>query len=65
MNLHPHLHFLLTKGGVAKNDQLFRNSNFNNTLLNRFSTREVFSLLLPKQLILSSIFFNFCAFYTR
>jgi hypothetical protein len=51
INLHPHLHFLLTEGGEDKKGRFLRVSNFNDTLLCRFFTREVFSLLLRKQLI--------------
>ncbi|MBE9551157.1 MAG: transposase [Proteobacteria bacterium] len=51
INLHPHLHFLLTEGGVAKDGRFLRISKFNDTLLCRFFTREVFSMLLRQGLI--------------
>jgi len=51
INLHPHLHFLVTEGGVDKKGRFQRVSNFNDTLLGRFFSREVFSLLLSNQLI--------------
>jgi len=51
INFHPHLHFLVTEGGTDKQGQFHKFSNFNDTLLCRFFTREVFSLFLRKQLI--------------
>ena len=51
VNFHPHLHFLVTEGGTDKQGQFHKFSNFNDTLLCRFFTREVFSLFLRKQLI--------------
>ncbi len=51
INLHPHLHFLATEGGVDKKGRFHRVLNFNDTLLCRFFIREIFSLLLRKQLI--------------
>jgi len=51
INLHPHLHFLVTEGGADKEGRLHKVSNFNDALLTEFFSREVFSLLLRKQLI--------------
>ena len=51
INLHPHLHFLTTEGGEAQEGQFHKVSNFNDSLLTEFFSREVFSLLLRKQLI--------------
>jgi len=51
INLHPHLHFLLTEGGEDKEGRFHKVSNFNDSLLTEFFSREVFSLLLRKQLI--------------
>jgi len=51
INFHPHLHFLVTEGGTDKKGQFHRVSQFNDPLLCRFFTLEVFSLLLRKQLI--------------
>ncbi|MCK4263662.1 MAG: transposase, partial [Candidatus Aminicenantes bacterium] len=51
MNFHPHLHFLVTEGGADKEGRFHKVSSFNDSLLCRFFTREVFLLLLRKQLI--------------
>jgi len=51
MNFHPHLHFLVTEGGAAKDGCFHKVSSFNDALLAQFFTREIFSLLLRKQLI--------------
>jgi hypothetical protein len=51
INLHPHLHFLTTEGGEDKESRFHKVSNFNDSLLTEFFSREVFSLLLRKQLI--------------
>ncbi len=51
INLHPHLHFLKTEGGEDKEGRFHKLSNFNDSLLREFFSREVFSLLLRKQLI--------------
>ena len=44
-------HFLVTEGGADKQEQFHKVSYFNDPLLCRFFTREVFSLLLCKKLI--------------
>jgi len=51
INLHPHLHFLVTEGGSDKKGQFHKVSQFNDPLLCRFFTLEVLSLLLRKHLI--------------
>ena len=51
MNFHPHLHFLVTEGGADKEGRFHKVTSFNDSLLCRFFTREVFLLLLRKQLI--------------
>lgn len=51
LNFHPHLHFLVTEGGTDKKGQFHKVFQFNDPLLCRFFTLEVFSLLLEKQLI--------------
>ena len=50
-NVHPHVHFLLTEGGEDKEGRFPKVSNFNDSLLTEFFSREGFSLLLSKQLI--------------
>jgi|GEM_PF-3451875 len=50
INFHPHLHFLVTEGGTDKKEQFHKVSQFNGPLLCRFFIREVFLLLLHKQL---------------
>ncbi len=42
MNFHPHLHFLVTEGGTDKQGRFHKVSSFNDSLLCRFFTREVF-----------------------
>ena len=51
INLHPHLHFLVSEGGQDREGRFHRVSRFNDDLLREIFTREVFSLLLRKQLI--------------
>jgi hypothetical protein len=51
INLHPHLHFLVSEGGSDREGRFHRVSRFNDDLLREIFTREVFSLLLHKQLI--------------
>jgi len=45
INFHPHLHFLVTEGGTDKQGKFCEVSYFNDPLLCRFFTLEVFSLL--------------------
>ena len=51
INLHPHLHFLVPEGGSDREGRFYSVSRFNDDLLREIFTREVFSLLLSKQLI--------------
>jgi len=51
MNFHPHLHFMVTEGGTDKQGRFHKVTSFNDSLLCRFFSREVFLLLLCKQLI--------------
>jgi len=51
INLHPHLHFLVSEGGSDREGRFHSVSRFNDVLLQEIFTREVFSLLLRKQLI--------------
>jgi len=51
INLHPHLHFLVSEGGSDHDGRFHSVSRFNDDLLREIFTREVFSLLLRKQLI--------------
>ena len=55
INLHPHLHFLVTEGGVAKDGRFHPLESFNDALLCQFFTREVFSLLLHHELVSLSL----------
>ena len=51
INLHPHLHFLVSEGGQDRKGRFNSVSRFNDELLREIFTREVFSFLLRKQLI--------------
>jgi len=51
INLHPHLHFLISEGGSDREGRFHSVSRFNDDLLQEIFTREVLSLLLRKQLI--------------
>jgi len=51
INAHPHLHFLISEGGSDQKGCFHSVSRFNDDLLQEIFTREVFSLLLHKQLI--------------
>jgi hypothetical protein len=51
INLHQHLHFLVSEGGSDREGRFHSVSRFNDDLLREIFTREVFSLLLRKQLI--------------
>jgi len=51
INLHPHLHFLISEGGSDREGRFHSVSRFNDDLLQEIFTREVFTLLLHKQLI--------------
>ena len=51
INLHPHLHFLVSEGGTDREGLFHSIFRFNDDLLREIFTREVFSLLLREQLI--------------
>jgi len=51
INLHSHLHFLVSEGGSDREERFHSVCRFNDDLLREIFTREVFSLLLHKQLI--------------
>ena len=51
INLHSHLHFLVSEGGSDLEGCFHSVCRFNDDLLREIFTREVFSLLLRKQLI--------------
>jgi hypothetical protein len=51
INLHPHLHFLLTEGGEAQDGHFHKFSRFDDSLIAKFFSREVFSMLLHEGLI--------------
>jgi len=46
INLHPHLHFLVTEGGEDKEGKFHKISRFDEGLIAEFFSREVFSMLL-------------------
>ncbi len=51
INFHQHLHFLVSEGGQDREGRFYSVCRFNDDLLREIFTREVFSLLLRKQLI--------------
>jgi len=51
INLHPHLHFLLTEGGEVQDEHFHKFSRFDDSLIAKFFSREVFSMLLHEGLI--------------
>lgn len=51
INLHPHLHFLATEGGTDREGRFYSVYRFNDDLLREIFAREVFFLLVRKQLI--------------
>jgi len=51
INLHPHLHFLLTEGGEDSDGKFHHVASFQDSLLAEFFKCEVFSLLLGEELI--------------
>jgi hypothetical protein len=51
LNYHPHLHFLVTEGGVDANGSLQEVTAFDDCLLAEFFSREVFTMLLGEGLI--------------
>jgi len=51
INLHPHLHCLVTEGGENVEGRFHHLASFQDSLLAEFFSREVFSLLLREELI--------------
>ena len=51
INLHPHLHLLVTEGGEDSEERFHHLASFQDSLLAEFFKREVFSLLLGQELI--------------
>lgn len=51
INLHPHLHFLLTEGGEDQEGQFHKLSFFDESLIAKFFSQELFSMLLHERLI--------------
>ncbi|HUU80780.1 MAG TPA: transposase, partial [Acidobacteriota bacterium] len=55
INLHPHLHFLVTEGGEDSEGRFHHLVSFQDSLLAEFFKREVFSLLLRQELISEAV----------
>jgi hypothetical protein len=55
LNFHPHLHVLVTEGGMDRNGRFHRVSRFNDSLISQCFSREVFALLLRQKLISLSL----------
>ena len=55
INLHPHLHFLVTEGGEDSEGRFHHLASFQDSLLAEFFKREVFSLLLRQELISEAV----------
>jgi hypothetical protein len=51
INLHPHLHCLVTEGGEDGEGRFHHVAEFQDSLLSEFFSREVFALLLGEELI--------------
>ena len=51
INFHPHIHVLITEGGIAPDGAFHRVRRFHDEVIQEIFTHEVFSLLLRKQLI--------------
>jgi len=51
INLHPHLHFLVTEGGEDREGTFHHLASFQDSLLAQMFAREVFALLLREELI--------------
>jgi len=51
INLHVHLHFLVTEGGEDSEGRFHHLASFQDSLLAEFFSREVFSLLMREELI--------------
>jgi ribosomal protein S27E len=55
INLHPHLHFLVTEGGEDPDGIFHHLASFQDSLLAEFFSREVFALLLGEELISEAV----------
>jgi hypothetical protein len=55
INLHPHLHFLVTEGGEDSEERFHHLAEFQDSLLADFFKHEVFSLLLRQELISEAV----------
>ena len=55
INLHVHLHFLVTEGGEDSEGRFHHLDSFQDNLLAEFFSREVFSLLLREELISEAV----------
>jgi len=51
INLHPHLHLLVTEGGEDSEGRFHHLASFQDSLLSEFFSREVFAHLLRKELV--------------
>jgi hypothetical protein len=51
INLHPHIHCLVTEGGEDSEGRFHHVASFQDSLLAEFFSLEVFALLLGKELI--------------
>jgi len=51
INFHPHIHVLVTEGGIASDGSFHRVSRFHDGIIRDLFTHEVFSLLLREKLI--------------
>ncbi|MGB2765188.1 MAG: transposase [Candidatus Aminicenantaceae bacterium] len=51
INLHPHLHCLVTEGGEDSERRFHHVASFQDSLLAEFFSREIFALLLEEELI--------------
>ncbi|MFB0565644.1 MAG: hypothetical protein ACETWK_08205 [Candidatus Aminicenantaceae bacterium] len=51
INFHPHPHFLLTERGEDQDGHFHKISSFDESLIAEFFSREVFSMLLHKELV--------------
>jgi hypothetical protein len=55
LNLHAHLHFLVTEGGEDSEGRFHHLASFQDSLLADFFSREVFALLLREELISEAV----------
>ena len=55
INLHPHLHFLVTEGGEDSEGRFHHLAEFQDCLIAEFFSREVFAVLLGEELISEAV----------